>query len=80
MRCFPFNKNGSNGHFLSGFACAEEGSPCFLLVSQVHSPSTRLKWSEILLQNRNGKGMPYIMAILDDVVTNVTAIESPPES
>ena len=80
VRCFPFNKNGSNGHFLSGFACAEEGSPCFLLVSQVHSPSTRLKWSEILLQNRNGKGMPYIMAILDDVVTNVTAIESPPES
>ena len=34
----------------------------------------RLSRDEILLQNRSGKGMPYVMAILDDVVTAVTAL------
>ena len=31
------------------------------------------------IKNRSGKGMPYIMAILDDVVTAVTAIIIPEE-
>ena len=38
---------------------------------------TKLSRDEILLQNRSGKGMPYVMAILDDIVTGITAIETP---
>jgi DNA gyrase subunit A len=37
---------------------------------------SKLNRNEILLQNRSGKGMPYVMAILDDIVTRIMPIES----
>ena len=71
VRCFPFNKNGSNGRILAGICLTAEGSESDLLIAQVRSPMTRLPKNDILLQNKQGKGMPYIMAILDDVITGV---------
>lgn len=78
VRCFYFNKNGSNGRMIAGACVLPETVQCTLLVSQLRSPVTRLSRNEILLQNRSGKGMPYIMAILDDVVTSLTAVLTPP--
>ena len=74
VRCFYFNKNGSNGRNIAGFCRVRRDVPCDLLVRQVRSPVTRISADEILLQNRSGKGMPYVMAILDDIVTSVTAL------
>ncbi|MBQ6507183.1 MAG: hypothetical protein IJI08_07640, partial [Clostridia bacterium] len=34
---------------------------------------------EILLQGKTGKGMPYIMAILDDIITGLTGVEQKSE-
>ena len=79
VRCFYFNKNGSNGRQIAGIARIPENSPSFLLVSQVRSPVTKLAKAEILIQGRPGKGMPYVMAILDDVVTSLTVIDAPAE-
>ena len=79
VRCFYFNKNGSNGRMIAGVCILPENVPCKLLVSQLRSPVTQLNRNEILLQNRSGKGMPYIMAILDDVVTGVIPVILPPE-
>ena len=76
IHCFPFNKNGSNGHEIAGVWASETEAACELMVSQVRTPPTWLEKSEILLQTRTGKGMPYIMAILDDVVTGV--VGAPP--
>ena len=78
VRCFAFNKNGSNGRCIAGVFVLREDVPCTLLVSQLRSPVTKITSSEILLQNRSGKGMPYVMAILDDVVTSLAAL--PPVS
>ena len=78
VRCFYFNKNGSNGRAIAGICILKEDAPCLLLISQLRSPVTKLSSSEILLQNRSGKGMPYVMAILDDVVTNLTALPPAP--
>ena len=79
VRCFYFNKNGSNGRLIAGVCVLPENTPCKLLVSQLRSPVTQLSRNEILLQNRSGKGMPYIMAILDDVVTGLTPVILPPD-
>ena len=79
VRCFYFNKNGSNGRVIAGTLRIPRDLPCTLLVNQFRSPVTRLMKEEILLQNRQGKGMPYIMAILDDVVTALYAVPLPPE-
>ena len=80
VRCFYFNKNGSNGRTVSGLCAVNRDEPVDLLVWQVRSPFSRLSRNEILLQNRAGKGMPYVMAILDDIVTGVTPVPAqPPE-
>ena len=78
VRCFYFNKNGSNGRQIAGVALLRKEAPCTLLISQLRSPVTKLSSNEILIQNRSGKGMPYIMAILDDVVTGLQALPPAP--
>lgn len=81
VRCFYFNKNGSNGRIIAGFCRISRDTPCDLLVRQVRSPMSRLSRDDILLQNRSGKGMPYVMAILDDLVTGIVPVSAPvPES
>ena len=71
VHCFSFNRTGTNGRAIAGALCLprEEDRP--LLITQARSPLSVLQKSEILLQNRSGRGMPYIMAILDDVVTGL---------
>ena len=71
LRAFFFNRNGSNGRYIAGLCIAPSNRPYDLLVRQVHTPETILSGSEVLLQGRAGKGMPYVMAIMDDTVTDV---------
>ena len=77
VHCFYFNRNGSNGRQIAGVCVCSQDVPCSLLVSQVRSPLTRLDKNEILVQGRTGKGMPYVMAILDDVVTGLLPEAAP---
>ena len=70
VKCFTFNKNGSNGRAIAGLLLAGK-EPCTLLITQTQSPATRLNKDEILLQSKSDRGMPYVMAILDDVVTGI---------
>ena len=79
VHCFSFNKNGTNGRELASVQLIAEGTPQTFLVRQSRSPASRLKSDEILLQNRSGRGMPYLMAILDDVVTEVCPLPAEPE-
>ena len=79
VRCFYFNKNGSNGRSIAGVCILSESVSYRLLVSQLRSPVTQLDKNEVLLQNRSGRGMPYVMAILDDVVTGLTPVPVSPE-
>ena len=78
VRCFYFNKNGSNGRNLAGITKVNRDLPSDLLIWQARTPVSKLNRNEILLQNRTGKGMPYVMAILDDIVTRIMPIETQP--
>ena len=75
VRCFWFNKNGSNGKAVAGVSAAPEDASGTLVISQVHSPATVMTRTEILVQGRQGKGMPYVMAILDDIVTGIESAD-----
>jgi len=75
VKSFYFNKNGSNGRYLAGVVKVEKG-PCDLIVSQVKSAPTRLPKDSILLQGKQDRGNPCVMAILEDVVTGVVAVDS----
>ena len=74
VKSFYFNKNGSNGRYIAGAVKVDKRS-CDLLITQRQSPPTRLPKDAILLQNKTDRGNPCVMAILDDVVTGVTAVE-----
>ena len=74
VKSFYFNKNGSNGRYLAGVVQVEK-APCDLIITQARSAPTRLKKDSILLQGKQDRGNPCVMAILDDVVTGVTAVD-----
>jgi len=75
VKSFYFNKNGSNGRYLAGIVKVDKG-PCDLIISQMKSPPTRLNKDSILLQGKQDRGNPCVMAILDDVVTGVVAVDT----
>ena len=74
VKSFYFNKNGSNGRCLAGIVKVEKG-PCDLIISQAKSAPTRIPKDSILLQGKQDRGNPCVMAILDDVVTGVIALD-----
>lgn len=76
VKSFYFNKNGSNGRYIAALCRCTE-APATLLVSQSQSPATRLNKDEIILQGKTDRGLPYVMAILDDVVTGIRCTETP---
>ncbi len=71
VKAFYFNKSGSNGSRIAGALLVRE-LPTTVLVAQKKSPPTPMDAGEVMLQGKQDKGMPYIMAILDDVVTAVS--------
>lgn len=78
VKCFYFNKSGSNGTRLAGAALlGAEGQS--VQVTQKMSLPTVLSADEVVMQGKTDKGMPYAMAILDDVVTGMSLVESAPE-
>ncbi len=70
VKSFYFNKNGSNGRYLAGVLKVKD-TPCTITVMQAQSKPTTLEKDSMLLQSRQDRGMPYVMAILDDVVTEL---------
>ncbi len=76
VKSFYFNKNGANGKYLAGIVKVEK-APCDLIVTQHQSPPTRIAKASILLQGKQDRGNPCVMAILDDVVTGLTAVDAP---
>ncbi len=75
VKSFYFNKNGANGKYLAGIVKVEKAA-CDLVITQHQSPPTRMAKDSILLQGKQDRGNPYVMAILDDVVTGVTAMDT----
>ena len=46
-----------------------------MAVHQAQSPDTALSKDEIRLQSKTDRGVPYVMAVLEDVVTGLTGEE-----
>lgn len=79
VKCFYFNKNGSNGTSLAGAALIAGEKSVAVCVYQKHSPYTRLMSDEVVLQGKQDKGIPMVMALMDDVVTGLEAAQTQEE-
>ncbi len=76
VKSFNFNKNGANGRYLAAVVKVDK-APCGLIITQKQSPATRISKDSILCQGKQDRGNPCVMAILDDVVTGVSAVDLP---
>ena len=73
LRAIYLNRSGSNGSRLAAVALLPvEGRT--LTVNQKLSGLSELRSEEVPLQEKTGKGVPVVMAILDDVVTGLKAM------
>jgi len=69
VKCFTFNKNGSNGSQIAAAVCVN--GTRFMTVMQYGGIMTPMSTEDIPCQNLPDKGKPAVMAVLDDVVTEL---------
>ena len=69
VKCFAFNKNGSNGTCVAAAQCVN--GTRFMTVVQFGGLLTPMSTEDIPCQNLPDKGKPSVMAVLDDVVTEL---------
>ncbi len=74
VKSFYFNKNGSNGQCLAGIVRLSEGDH-LIRVTQVRTPPTTLEKDAIRLQGKQDRGLPLLIALMDDVVTGAVLLE-----
>ncbi len=74
VKCFYFNKSGSNGTRLAGAALIPGEGAVSVRVLQKLSPYTLIQPDEVLMQGKQDKGVPMVMALLDDVVTGLETL------
>lgn len=69
VHAFYFNKSASNGSFVAAFARLPE--PRSFSVLQKQGELTPLTAAEIIPQGLTERGKPYVLALLDNVVTDI---------
>lgn len=71
VKTFYYQKSGSNGTRIAGVALITAPGQT-VVIHQKTSQSTQLSADEIILQSKQDRGMPYVMALMDDTVTGVS--------
>ena len=73
VKTFYYQKSGSNGSHIAGVALVTEAGQN-VVIHQKTSQPTQLSADEVILQSKQDRGMPYVMALMDDTVTGVTIV------
>ena len=71
VKTFYYQKSGSNGTRIAGAALITAPGQN-VVIHQKTSKPTQLSADEVILQSKQDRGMPYVMALMDDTVTGVT--------
>ena len=71
VKTFYYQKSGSNGSRIAGVALVTEAGQT-VVIHQKTSQPTLLSADEVILQSKQDRGMPYVMALMDDTVTGVS--------
>ena len=73
VKTFYYQKSGSNGTRIAG-AVLITAPGQNVVIHQKTSKPTQLSADEVILQSKQDRGMPYVMALMDDTVTGVTIV------
>ena len=71
VKTFYYQKSGSNGTRIAGAALITAPGQN-VVIHQKTSKPTQLSADEVILQSKQDRGMPYVMALMDDTVTGVS--------
>ena len=71
VKTFYYQKSGSNGTRIAGVALITAPGQT-VVIHQKTSKPTQLSADEVILQSKQDRGMPYVMALMDDTVTGVS--------
>ena len=71
VKTFYYQKSGSNGTRIAGVALITAPGQT-VVIHQKTSQPTLLSADEVILQSKQDRGMPYVMALMDDTVQGVT--------
>ena len=69
VRAFNFLKNGSNGNYLAGALTVREAFD-FRIV-QKGGAATPCNTEDVAIETRSGRGQPFVVVVMDDVVTEL---------
>ena len=72
VKCFTFLKNGSNGEKIAGALMVRE--PFDFVAMQRKGLVTKLNTEWIKIELKAGKGQPLVMAMMDDLVEEVSPV------
>ncbi|MBQ8974048.1 MAG: DNA gyrase subunit A [Clostridia bacterium] len=68
-KCFAFAKGGLNGNVLADAILVRE--PYAFRIVQKSGTTTRMESEEVEIENKSGKGNPYILVVMDDIVVEL---------
>ena len=74
LKTFDFKKNGSNGTAIAAALYVKE--PYDIVIRQFHGEETVVNTETVFIEQRPGKGMLTVMALLDDIVIGAKKIKS----
>lgn len=66
VKAFNFLKNGANGAYLAGALLVRE--PFEFQIIQKNGTMTPCNTEDVSIESRSGRGAPYVMVVMDDVV------------
>ena len=69
VKAFNFLKNGSNGSYIAGALSVRE--PYDFKIVQKGGTVTPLNTEDVAIEPRTGRGQPYVVVVMDDVVTEL---------
>ena len=69
VRCFGFLKNGVNGSCIAASACVS--GTHFITVLMTGGVMNPLSTEDLVCQDLPDKGKPVVMAVMDEVVTDL---------
>ncbi len=69
VKAFNFLKNGANGAYLAGALLVRE--PFEFQIIQKNGTMTPCNTEDVSIESRSGRGAPYVVVVMDDVVTEL---------
>ena len=69
VKAFNFLKNGANGNYLAGALAVRE--PYRFSIVQKNGGITPCDTESVAIEPRTGRGQPYVVVVMDDVVTEL---------